>query len=39
MIQIIFKKQALTTYYLAIMTDEGLEIGFKKCYFPSDAGP
>lgn len=29
MIQIIFKKRALTTYYLAIMTGEGLEIGFK----------
>lgn len=39
MIQIIFKKPALTTYYLTIMTDERLKIGFKKWHFPSDAGP
>lgn len=38
MIQIIFKKPALTTYYLAIMTGGRLKIGFKKWYFPSDAG-
>lgn len=29
MIQIIFKKPALITYYLAIMTDKRLEVGFK----------
>lgn len=29
MIQIIFKKPALATYYLAIMTDGRLKIGFK----------